>query len=354
MSRFYNKRMMSQEPEHLKKAVLWQPGEGKKVSCSLCNWRCVISEGALGRCHVRKNVDGVLYSLNYDKLCAANPDPIEKKPLFHFQPGSKSFSIAAPGCNFQCVFCQNWQISQMPYTQNDLEGSEYSPERIVEAAIQSGCKSIAYTYTEPTIFMELCEETGRLAKQNGLSNVFVSNGFMTPEAIDFAKPWLDGINIDLKAFTEDYYRDLCKAKLGPVLDTIRYISRHTDIWMEVTTLVVPGKNDSDDELRSIAEFIAKEASVDVPWHVSRFYPQYKMTDAPPTDGAVLERAIDIGKEAGLRYIYVGNLPGARAESTYCYSCGALLIERTGYQIQQNLIDDHRCPQCNAEIAGFGL
>ena len=345
---------MGQDSEHLKEAVLWQPKEGKKVVCSLCSWRCVIGEGNLGRCHVRKNINGVLYSLSYDKLCAANTDPIEKKPLFHFQPGSKSFSIATPGCNFQCVFCQNWQISQMPYYQNDLEGSEYSPEKIVEAALQSGCKSIAYTYTEPTIFMELCYETARLAKQKRLCNVFVSNGFMTPEAIDFAKGWLDGINIDLKAFTEDYYRDLCKAKLKPVLDTIRYIAKHTDIWLEVTTLVVPGKNDSDDELRSIAEFIAKEASVDVPWHVSRFYPQYKMTDSRPTDGAVLERAIDIGKEAGLRYIYVGNLPGGRAESTYCYSCGALLIERTGYQIQRNSIEDYRCPQCNAEIAGFGL
>ncbi|MHC4555238.1 MAG: AmmeMemoRadiSam system radical SAM enzyme, partial [Planctomycetota bacterium] len=254
----------------------------------------------------------------------------------------------------QCVFCQNWQISQMPYTQNDLEGSEYSPEHIVEVAIQSNCKSIAYTYTEPTIFMELASETGRLAKQNGLSNVFVSNGFMTTEAIDFAKPWLDGINIDLKAFTGSYYRDLCKAKLKPVLETISYIAQKTDIWMEITTLIVPGKNDSDDELRSIAEFIAKEASIDVPWHISRFYPQYKMNDAYPTDEAILERAYDIGKEAGLRYVYLGNLPGSRAESTYCHSCGALLIDRTGYQVHQNLIDDGRCPQCNAEIAGFGL
>ncbi|MHC4999187.1 MAG: AmmeMemoRadiSam system radical SAM enzyme [Planctomycetota bacterium] len=252
------------------------------------------------------------------------------------------------------MFCQNWQISQMPYTQNDLEGSEYSPEHIVEVAIQSGCKSIAYTYTEPTIFMELCSETALLAKQRGLSNVFVSNGFMTTEAIDFAKPWLDGINIDLKAFTESYYRDLCKAKLKPVLETISYIAQKTDIWMEITTLIVPGKNDSDDELRSIAEFIAKEASIDVPWHISRFYPQYKMNDAHPTDEVALERAYDIGKEAGLRYVYLGNLLGSRAESTYCHSCGALLIDRTGYQVHQNLIDDGRCPQCNAEIAGFGL
>ena len=340
--------------EKLKRAVLWEPQEAQKVRCFLCNWRCEIADGKMGRCHVRKNIGGVLYSLNYDKLCAANPDPIEKKPLFHFQPGSKSFSIATPGCNFQCVFCQNWQISQTPYDQNEMEGSEYSPEKIVAAAIESGCKSIAYTYTEPTIFMELCCETAKLAKQKGLSNIFVSNGFMTAEAIDFAKPWLDGINIDLKAFTEGYYRDLCKAKLQPVLDTICHIANNTDIWMEITTLVVPGKNDSEGELRSIAEFIAKETSVDTPWHVSRFYPQYKMTDIPPTDGKMLEQAYDIGKEAGLRYVFVGNLSDTRAESTYCYSCGVMLIERSGYRILQNLIDDYRCPRCGVEIVGFDL
>lgn len=347
-------KRMDGEYEQLKRAVLWEPESENRVRCLLCSWKCIIADGKVGRCHVRKNIGGALYSLNYDKLCAANPDPIEKKPLFHFQPGSRSFSIAAPGCNFRCVFCQNWQISQMPYFKNDLEGSDYSPESIVRAALQAGCKSIAYTYTEPTIFMELCEETGRLAKQEHLTNVFVSNGFMTRQAIDAASDWLDGINIDLKAFTEGYYHDLCKAKLKPVLETICHIAHETDIWMEITTLIIPGKNDSDDELKSIAEFIAREASVDVPWHVSRFYPQYQMTDVEPTDGAVLERAIDIGKEAGLRYIYVGNLPGARGESTYCYSCGALLIERLGYQVQRNLIEDYTCPQCGAQIAGFGL
>jgi len=309
--------MSSNKQTQYKEAVLWEAAEGEKVRCVLCHWKCVIAEGAVGRCHVRKNIDGVLYSLNYDKLCAANADPVEKKPLFHFQPGSKSFSIAAPGCNFQCVFCQNWQISQMPYRQNVLEGDACEPELIVRAALQSGCQSIAYTYTEPTVFMELCSETAVLAKQNGLKNIFVSNGFLSLEAVDFVKPWLDGINVDLKAFTEDYYRNLCKAKLEPVLETIRMIARYTDIWMELTTLLVPGKNGSDDELRSIAEFIAKDVSIDTPWHVSRFYPQYKMDDAAPTDSAVLERAYDIGRQAGLRYVYVGNLPGARAESTYC-------------------------------------
>lgn len=345
---------MNAPAPHLKKAVLWESQESQKVRCCLCNWRCDVADGRLGRCHVRKNIGGILYSLNFDKLCSANADPIEKKPLFHFQPGSQSFSIAAPGCNFRCVFCQNWQVSQMPYFQNDLEGSECSPEKIIAAAVQSGCKSVAYTYTEPTIFMELCAETAILAKQAGLANVFVSNGFMTIEAIDFAKSWLDGINIDLKAFTEDYYHDLCKAKLKPVLDTIRHIARKTDIWMEITTLIVPGQNDSDDELRAIAEFIAMEASVDVPWHVSRFYPHYKMTNGEPTDERILERAYDIGKETGLRYVYLGNCPGVRAESTYCHSCGELLIERSGYRVQKKRIKDYSCPMCGAEIAGFDL
>lgn len=347
-------KSMKDEYRQLKKAVLWKPGEGKTVHCILCHWKCAIGDGQLGRCHVRKNINGVLYSLNYDKLCAANVDPIEKKPLFHFLPGSRSFSIAAPGCNFQCVFCQNWQISQMPYQQDVLDGRACEPESIARSAHGSGCKSIAYTYTEPTVFMELCGETGRLAKQNGLYNVFVSNGFLSIEAVDFARPWLDAINIDLKAFTENYYRDLCKARLEPVLETIRYIAKKTDIWLEITTLIVPGKNDSDDELRSIAEFIARETSVDVPWHISRFYPQYHMTDRMPTGSEILERAYDIGKAAGLRYIYVGNLPGARAESMFCYSCGALLIERNGYVTGQNRIQDGRCPECDAEIAGVGL
>ncbi len=345
---------MEDKAAHLKRAVLWQPQTAQAVRCDLCSWRCVIAESKTGRCRVRQNIGGVLYSLNYDKLCAANADPIEKKPLFHFQPGSQSFSVAAPGCNFQCVFCQNWQISQMPYFQNVLEGGDCTPQSLVRAAVQSGCKSMAYTYTEPTIFMERCEETARLAKQNGLSNVFVSNGFMTTEAIDFAGEWLDGINIDLKAFSEEFYRHLCKARLQPVLDTIRYIAKNTDIWMEVTTLLVPGQNDSDEQVRAIAEFLANEISVDVPWHISRFYPQYQMTDAAPTDTAALERAIDIGRQAGLRYVYAGNLPGARAESTYCYACGALLIERIGYQIRKNRLINAACGQCGAAIAGVGL
>jgi pyruvate formate lyase activating enzyme len=345
---------MKEPKEELKEAVLWEKAEGGKVKCGLCNFHCLIPDDGYGHCRVRKNMGGVLYSLVYDKVCATNDDPIEKKPLFHFQPGSRSFSIATPGCNFQCRFCQNWQISQMAIEQGRIEGRAYSPEDIVSAAERTGCRSIAYTYTEPTIFMELCADTGKLAKKRGLANVFVSNGYMTREAIDFAKWWLDGINVDLKSLDEDYYNNLCRAKLEHVLDTIRYIAKCTDIWMEITTLIVPGENDSDEELKSIAEFIVKEAGRDVPWHVSRFYPSYEMTGVSTTPVAVLERAYDIGKAAGLRYIYVGNLPGARAESTFCYDCGTILIERVGYRIVRNEIKNQRCPKCGAEIEGFGL
>jgi pyruvate formate lyase activating enzyme len=337
----------------LKEAILWEKREGLSVQCKLCHWGCVIKPDGLGRCHVRKNIDGVLYSLNYDKLCAASDDPIEKKPLYHFFPGSRTFSISAPGCNFQCIFCQNWQISQSPY-QNKIEGSPQTPARIITAALESGCKSIAYTYTEPTVFMELCADTARLAKQHGLYNVFVSNGFMSLEAVDVMNSWLDAINIDLKAFTESFYRDLCKARLAPVLETIEYIAKKTGIWMEITTLLVPGKNDSPDQLKSLAAFLVNTCGRDIPWHISRFYPQYKMADLEPTESKSLQQAYDIGRQEGLRYVYVGNIPGNRAESTYCPGCGKILIERSGYNIVRNTIKDASCPHCGTKIPGIGL
>ncbi len=337
-----------------KEAVLWDPAEGAKVRCKLCSFRCLIDDGKLGHCCVRQNLGGTLYSLNYDKICAANPDPIEKKPLFHFQPGTRSYSVATMGCNFQCEFCQNWQISQAALGGAQVDGQAVSAEQIVSAAVRSGCSSMAYTYTEPTIFMELCADCGRLAKQKGLANVFVSNGYMTREAVDFASDWLDGINVDLKAFNDEYYRRLCKARLQPVLDTIAYIARQTEIWMEVTTLLIPGENDSEDELKQLADFLVREAGPDVPWHISRFHPQYQYTEARSTPTESLRRAEQIGKDAGLRYVYLGNCPGTQSESTFCYKCGQMLIERAGFRIITNDIQDSKCPQCGTEIAGFEL
>jgi len=340
--------------ETLKEAVLWGPSEGGAVHCWLCSFHCRIADGKVGHCSVRKNIGGKLYSLNYGKVVAGNPDPIEKKPLFHFLPGTRSFSIAAVGCNFRCAFCQNWQISQAALETGRIDGESLTPEQVVEAAVRTGCKSIAYTYTEPTIFMELAADCGRPAKARGLANVFVSNGYMTREAIDFAAEWLDGINVDLKAFRDDYYRDLCGARLQPVLDSITHIARNTRIWMEITTLLLPGQNDSPEELKKLADFLVTTGGPDVPWHISRFYPQYKYTESEATPLETMRRAEEIGRAAGLRYVYLGNVPGEKSESTYCYRCGRKLIERMGYRIGAYQVKDSRCPQCGAHIAGFGL
>jgi len=344
---------MTAEEKNLKPAVLSEHlGEDKKVRCNLCSHRCLIAEGRTGFCLVRKNIDGVLYSLSYTKVCSANADPIEKKPLFHFQPGSLSFSIATVGCNFRCRFCQNWQISQAAVDGGLVAGQAISPERIVEAALASGCAGIAYTYTEPTVFMELCNDCARLAKQKGLTNVFVSNGYQSREAIDFAADWLDAINVDLKAFSDDYYKRLCQARLQPVLDTISYIAKHTNIWLEITSLLVPGENDDDDQLKQLTDFIVSAAGADVPWHISRFRPDYKYLNSVPTPIDSLERAESIGKAAGLHYIYLGNVPGAKSESTFCYNCGKLLIERFGYRIAANNLKKSCCPDCGTKIAGI--
>jgi len=334
-----------------KEAVLWKATDGGKVECSLCAWRCTIADGKLGHCRVRQNSHGTLYSLNYDKVCAAGVDPIEKKPLYHFQPGSKSFSISCPGCNFQCDFCQNWQISQQPQEGAMIDGEAYSPDEIVAAAVRSGCKSISYTYTEPTIFMELAAECGRLAKNSGLANVFVTNGYMTREAVDFAKDWLSAANIDLKAFSDEFYRGRCKARLQPVLETIQYVAKETSIWMEVTTLVLPGQNDSDEELKKLAGWLVEKAGPDCPWHISRFYPQYKHKDSKPTPIETLERAFEIGCEAGLNYVYLGNVAGSGAEDTMCPGCGKMLIRRMGYNIVDNSIAGGKCPACGKAVAG---
>lgn len=337
--------------ETLKTAVLWDKEKDKKVKCKLCSYRCLIDDGKLGFCSVRKNIAGSLYSLNYDKVCAANPDPIEKKTLFHFHPGTSSFSIACIGCNFRCSFCQNWQISQAVVDDTGIEGQAISPEEIVGAALKSHCSSIAYTYTEPTIFMELAADCAKLAKEHNLSNVFVSNGYMTTEAIDFAKDWLDAINVDLKAFTDDYYKRLCKGRLQPVLDTIKYIAKETDIWMEITTLIIPGENDSDAELKSLTDFLVTQAGPDVPWHISRFFPQYRYDATGPTPLETLEKAKEIGKKAGLHYIYIGNAHTPTGDNTYCYNCSQLLIERRGYNLISHNARNNLCPDCGAKIAG---
>ena len=332
-------------------AMLWTNEDGDSVRCNLCAFRCLIRPGRVGICQVRKNVGGVLYSLNYHAVTAAHVDPIEKKPLFHFLPGSRILSLACAGCNFRCAFCQNWQISQAPRELKAVAGESIPPAEMVRSADRHRCESMAYTYTEPTIFMEYAYDCAKLAHERGLKNVFVSNGFATPEAIDTIAPYLDAINVDLKAFSDRYYRTVTKAMLEPVLATLRHLVHRTNIWVEVTTLLIPGANDSDPELGQIARFIAQELSVDVPWHLSRFHPDYKMTDREATPAETIRRAVEIGRSAGLRYVYAGNLWGDDNESTRCHACGRMLIRRHGYTIQANDLADGKCPDCGTPVAG---
>jgi pyruvate formate lyase activating enzyme len=335
-------------------AILWEPlaPTDERVRCNLCAHRCVIPPGKLGACCVRENVDGRLYTLVYDRTISQNVDPIEKKPFFHFQPGSKAFSIATPGCNFRCEFCQNWEISQMP-REGAMMGVQLKPADVAKAAKRHGCSSVAYTYTEPTIFAEYALDCAAEAKSLGLKNVFVSNGYMTPELIDRMDGLIDGINVDLKAGRGEFYHKISGASLKPVLANLKLFRKH-GIWLEVTTLVIPGLNDTDEELRWVATYLRDEVGPDTPWHISRFFPQYEMADTPPTPARVLQRAYEIGKEVGLQYVYVGNLPGNQTESTFCPKCGQLVIERTGYWLGKRRLKDGNCASCGTTIAGVDL
>jgi pyruvate formate lyase activating enzyme len=333
----------------MKEAMFYDRLDEKKVRCFLCAHHCVIKEGNRGICSVRENRDGTLYSLVYGRLISMNIDPIEKKPLFHFLPGSTSFSIATVGCNFRCEHCQNNEISQYPKEhEGEIMGQPSTPEAVVEAAVRNGCESISYTYTEPTIFFEFAYDCARLAHQKGIRNVFVSNGYTGPEAAKAIAPYLDGNNIDLKG-SDEFYKKICGARLEPVKKTIR-LMKELGVWVEVTTLIIPDHNDSEKDLRDIAEFLS---SIDpsIPWHVTQFYPTYRILDKPRTPVKTLRRAREIGFEAGLKYVYEGNVPGEGGENTYCPECKELLIRRFGFKIGENTIKDGKCPKCGYAIKG---
>jgi pyruvate formate lyase activating enzyme len=334
----------------VKEAMLYEKLKDRKVRCFLCAHRCVIGPGKRGKCAVRENAEGTLVSLVYGRLVSMNIDPIEKKPLFHFQPGSRSLSIATVGCNLRCMHCQNFEMSEYPRRrpESPMPGEERTPGDVVEEALRTGCESISYTYTEPTIFMEFALETARLARKRGIKNVFVSNGFMTTESASLMAPLLDGNNIDLKG-DDGFYREICGGRLKPVQETIR-LMKQSGVWVEVTTLLIPGLNDSEATLGDIADFII---SVDpwVPWHVTQFYPTHEMRDRPRTPVETLRRARELGLRAGLKYVYEGNVPGEGGENTYCPVCGGLLIERFGYSIGTNRIQDGRCPSCGTQQQG---
>ena len=335
----------------LREAMCYTRKDGRKVLCLLCRHNCLISDGAFGICGVRENRQGTLYTHAYGDLIAAHIDPIEKKPIFHLLPGSRSYSIAAIGCNFHCGFCQNWQISQAKEARRlGLNSIAASVEDIVSRAEQNRCRSISYTYTEPTIFFEYAYEASRLAKERGLYNIFVTNGYMTDEALELIRPYLDAANVDLKAYSDDYYKKVCGAKLEGVLASIRKM-KELGFWIEITTLVLPGMNDSKKELESLASFIAG-VGVEIPWHISRFHPDYKMTDLRATPIATMEMAQRIGKDAGLRYVYPGNLQ--EEENTYCRNCGELLIQRLGFSVLENRLRDTKCPKCGTIMDGCAL
>ena len=330
-----------------KEAMLYKKLGSGIVECFLCSHRCRIYDSKYGICGVRKNEGGTLYSMVYGEIMAAHVDPIEKKPLYHVMPESLSYSIATIGCNFKCGFCQNWQLSQSAKREDVVDGIEMSPEEAVAEASEQGCRSISYTYTEPTVFFEFAYDTSKAARAAGLKNVFVTNGFMTAEAIDAIAPYLDAANVDLKSFSEEFYAEKCKGRLGPVLDSIKRL-REKGVWVEVTTLLIPGENDSDGELDAIADFISG-VSKDIPWHISRFHPDYRFQSRPPTSMEALRRAKEIGSKHGLKYVYLGNV--REGNDTRCHGCNEILVKRTHLETEINLIKHGKCVVCGAEIPG---
>jgi pyruvate formate lyase activating enzyme len=332
----------------MKEAMFYEKLEERKVKCSLCAHRCVITDGKRGICKVRENRGGTLYSLVYGRIISMNIDPIEKKPLFHFHPSSTSLSIATVGCNFSCMHCQNSDIAQYPREHADIPGEYVTPEDIVTSAEKHGCKSISYTYTEPTIFFEFAFDCAKLAHERGIKNVFVSNGYTGAGAIKAIAPYLDGNNIDLKG-DDEFYKKVCGARLQPILDTIRSM-KSLGVWVEVTTLIIPSYNDSEDVIRSIAEFI-RSVDPSIPWHVTQFYPAHKLMEQPRTPVSILQKVRETGIRAGLKYVYEGNVPGEGRENTYCPGCGALIIERSGFAVKQTNMKNSHCYKCGIVIDG---
>lgn len=336
----------------MREAMLCEKLPDGRVRCELCAHRCLIAQGKKGICQVRENQGGTLYTLVYGRTISRSVDPVEKKPLLHFYPGSTAYSIATPGCNFRCRWCQNWEISQMPREQHLITGREASPEQVVAAAQDADCRSIAYTYTEPTVFFEYTHDIARLTRAVGRANIYVTNGYMTSEMLTTLQPYLNAANVDLKAFRDETYRRYVGARLQPVLDSLKRI-KAADIWLEVTTLVIPGINDDPAELRDAAEFVAHELGPDTPWHISGFIPAYKMTNVPPTPIESLLQAKEIGLQSGLRYVYCRDESGEL--NTFCHACGHLLVRRSGFRVIENHVTPGEgCPHCGTPLAGVGM
>ena len=335
----------------MQECILYHKLKENKVQCTACRHKCTIDDDKNGLCGVRQNKGGKLYLAVYGKASSVNVDPIEKKPMYHFLPGSHIFSIGTLGCNFSCDFCQNFDISQATKNNNIRNyGHELSPKKIVDTCIKENIKSIAFTYNEPTVFFEYAYDTMKLAKRHGIKNVFVSNGYESDEAIELMKGPLDGINIDLKSFNDEFYKKVCKARLDKVLETIKKVHK-SGIWLEITTLVIPGQNDSNEELKKIAEFIFN-IDRNIPWHITAFHPDYRMTSLPVTELSALKKAYSIGKKAGLKYVYTGNVIDNTFSNTYCHKCNHLLIRRVGYNTIIEDFEKGKCNKCAAIIPGI--
>ena len=342
-------------------AMLYEKLDGMKVKCGLCPRRCTIMPDKSGYCGVRKNEDGILYTLIYGKVSSVNLDPIEKKPLFHFHPGSMCLSLGTLGCNMRCIHCQNWEIAHVVLVEGLHEQKVYniltedrseviSPEKAVEMALEAGAEGIAWTYNEPTIWFEYTYDCAKLAKQNGLYTVYVSNGYITPEALDTIGPYLDAFRVDIKGFTKDFYRKLARvSNFETILEATKRAKEKWNMHVEIITLIIPGWNDDEKQLRDIAAWIKNDLGDQTPWHVTRFVPYLELKDLHVTPVETLEKARKIGLDAGLKYVYIGNVPGNTGENTYCPKCKHLLIERIGYKTEMKGINENKCDFCGETI-----
>jgi pyruvate formate lyase activating enzyme len=334
----------------MQEALIYEKLPGSRVQCHTCQWHCKINAGKYGVCGAYQNRDGVLVSLDYGVVSSLAIDPIEKKPLFHFHPGSSVFSMGSLGCNFHCKHCQNWEISRADVNANQGNCREIKPETAVKLALDNGCQGIAWTYNEPGIWLEYVLDTARLAREKGLYTALVTNGYFSPEAINVLGPYIEAYRVDIKGFTDAFYRDIAGvSQWRGILEVTKQARQKWDMHIEVVTNIIPGYNDDVDQLSGIAAWIRDELGELTPWHVTRFHPAYLLTDVPATPLSTLDRACEIGEKAGLKFIYVGNAPGHRNENTVCYSCGKTVIKRFGYQTDLSGLDGSRCRFCGADI-----
>jgi len=320
-----------------------------KVQCTICPRNCILSEGQKGFCQIRQNLGGKVVMTSYGYNTGLAIDPIEKKPLYHFYPSSKVLSFGTLGCNMGCMFCQNWHTTKSKANSRHLNYT--TPEKIVETALNMSCKSVAFTYNDPVIYFEYAVDTAKLCRDAGIKTVAVTAGYINPEPRKEFFTYMDAVNIDLKAYNEEFYKKNCLAHLDPVLDTIKYVKQETNCWLELTTLLIEGENDSDDELKCECDWIVENLGVSTPLHFSAFHPDYKFMDKCPTSFSTLQNAYNIANVAGIRYVYTGNVVDAKTSTTFCHACGKPLVVRKGYQIEDNNLDRNHCKFCGAKCAG---